>query len=119
MQRLMMILSTAAVLAFAGLAQAGSPNPVKDIYTAPAKKSVSYTMKFYGNQPAVASVLGDGATYLDLFVYDAAGNLVASRISASTNEIVLVRWTPAWTGTFRIVVVNTGSTWNRYSFMTN
>lgn len=77
----------------------------------------SYQVKFWANELAEVCVSGDGDTDLDLYVYDANGNLIGSD-SDYTDECV-VRWVPAWTGNFVIKVVNRGAIFNNFSIWTN
>jgi hypothetical protein len=89
MKRAAMILGVAAVLAFAGLAQAGRLlGPGIDAKTAPAFGSVTYYETFRGGEEAVVSIVGDGATDLDVFVYDRFGNLVTSATGPTDRETV-------------------------------
>jgi hypothetical protein len=61
-----------------------------------------YNVRFRGREEAIVRVTGEGD--LDLFIYDANGNLIA-KDEAEDNTPVCV-WTPRWTGTFKIVVKN-------------
>lgn len=70
------------------------------------QSSKSYTCKFYGGEVAEVGVVGDGDNDLDLYVYDANGNLVAS--DTDYIDTCVARWVPAWTGTFTIKIVNRG-----------
>lgn len=76
-----------------------------------------YTAKFWANELAEVIVVGDGDTDLDLYVYDANGNLIASD-SDYTDQCVC-RWVPSWTGAFVIRIVNRGSVYNDYAIATN
>lgn len=77
----------------------------------------SYQVKFWAGELAEVCVSGDGDTDLDLYVYDANGNLIGSDTDY-TDECV-VRWVPAWTGTFIIKVVNRGALYNNFIIWTN
>ena len=74
-------------------------------------------MKFWASELAEVCVSGDGDTDLDLYVYDANGNLIGSDTDY-TDECV-VRWVPAWTGTFIVKVVNRGALYNNFAIWTN
>ena len=77
----------------------------------------AYQVKFWAGELAEVCVSGDGDTDLDLYVYDANGNLIGSDTDY-TDECV-VRWVPAWTGTFIIKVVNRGALYNNFAIWTN
>ena len=77
----------------------------------------SFTMRFYGGQLASVIVQGDGDTDLDVYVYDAAGNLITK--DDDYGDSCVVQWRPYWTGMFRIKVVNRGTVYNNYSIESN
>ena len=76
-----------------------------------------FTIRFPGDKVAVVFVCGDGDTDLDLYVYDENNNLIVSDID-DTDECY-VTWTPAWTGPFKVKVVNRGNVSNYYTIWTN
>lgn len=76
-----------------------------------------YHWTFVGRELEVLALSGDGDTDLDLYVYDENGNLVAKDDDYSDD--CLVRFTPRWTGSFTIKVVNRGRYANRYTIGTN
>ena len=76
-----------------------------------------YDISFRGGEFAMVTVIGDGDTDLDLYVYDNNGNLIDSDTDYSDNCICT--WTPRWTGNFRIKIVNRGRVYNRYVLNTN
>lgn len=93
----------------------GGPKGQKDsVY---GKDVNSYQVKFWAGELAEVCVSGDGDTDLDLYVYDANGNLIGSDTDY-TDECV-VRWVPAWTGTFIIKVLNRGALYNNFAIWTN
>ena len=59
----------------------------------------------------LAAIVAYGVTDLDIFVYDLQGRLVAQGIGPT--DIEVVTWFPLQDQTYRIVVRNLGSTWNR------
>jgi hypothetical protein len=71
-----------------------------------------FVVYFHGGRSAAASVIGDGDTDLDLFVYDENGNLIGS--DTDSTDRCLVRLHPRWTGAFQIEVRNLGSVYNEY-----
>ena len=77
----------------------------------------SYQVKFWAGELAEVCVSGDGDTDLDLYVFDENGNQIGSDTDY-TDECV-VRWVPAWTGTFIIKVVNRGALYNNFAIWTN
>lgn len=118
MKRGVAILGLVAFLGAAGMAEAGRfAGPAFDNKRVEAYSSVTYREVFRGGELAIVSIAGDGDTDLDLFVYDAFGNLVAQGIGLTDRETV--SWVPPSTGTYRIVVRNLGGVWNRYNLRMN
>lgn len=76
-----------------------------------------YNMTFTGGSTAVVAISGDRDTDLDLYVYDQYGNLICRATGRGDAEAC--RWTPRWTGRFRIEVRNLGGIANRYQLATN
>lgn len=76
-----------------------------------------YNVTFRGGELAIVTVIGDGDTDLDLYVYDNNGNLIDSDTDYSDDCVCT--WTPRWTGNFRIKIINRGSVYNRYIIRTN
>ncbi len=77
----------------------------------------SYNISFSGGRFAEIAIVGDGDTDLDLYVYDANGNLVAKDDTYSGH--CYVSFYPSYTSTFRVRVVNRGSVYNNYCIATN
>ncbi|BBB26733.1 hypothetical protein [Amphritea japonica] len=77
----------------------------------------TYTMRFKGDRRAEVYVEGDGDTDLDLFIYDEDGNLICS--DTDRTDQMLCRWTPSWTGKFRVRIKNLGDVYNDYTLYTN
>lgn len=78
---------------------------------------IQYVQAFYASQIAEVSVVGDGDTDLDLYVYDENGNLIVS--DTGYTDRCYVRWCPRWTGNFLIRVVNRGGVYNNFTIATN
>jgi hypothetical protein len=76
-----------------------------------------YTMSFKANEPVMVAITGDGVSDLDLFVEDEAGNRVCASTGAGDDEIC--RWTPRWSGNFRVRVRNLGAVYNEYRLWSN
>ncbi|MDR2496169.1 MAG: hypothetical protein LBD21_03490 [Tannerellaceae bacterium] len=81
-----------------------------------ANRVFVYHCTFRGGMTARVYVSGDGDTDLDLYVYDANGNFIGSD-DDYTDECV-VMWTPRYTGSFTIRVVNRGNVYNDFQLCT-
>ena len=77
----------------------------------------TYTVSFVKDYIAEVGVSGDGDTDLDLYVFDSNGNLIVA--DADYSDDCYVSWIPAWTGSYKIMVVNRGPVANRYVILTN
>lgn len=82
-----------------------------------ARSTNTYQETFRGNEDAVVTVIGDGDTDLDLYIYDMNGNLIVQDIDG-TDQCVVVFY-PSVTKTYRIVVRNYGNVYNDFSIGTN
>lgn len=117
------ISSRFALLSAAGLIAASTAGagivdgPVADSDRVEANDEVTYSEIFKGGDPAAVAVSGDGDTDLDLFVYDEAGELVASDTDLS--DQCIVAWVPAKTQRYRIVIRNLGDVYNAYKMIAN
>lgn len=78
---------------------------------------VFYHVQFRGGEPAIVTIIGDGTTDLDLYIYDAKDNLVAK--DTSFGDDCQCTFTPQWTSSYTIRIVNKGSSQNTYVFRTN
>ena len=81
------------------------------------KTHTDYEIKFWANELAEVIVIGDGDNDLDLYIYDQNGNLVAS--DTDYTDQCVCRWVPAWTGSFRIRIVNRGAIYSDFAIATN
>lgn len=95
-------------------AQGGPRNGATDVN--PRARDI-FNVSFRGGEPAIVAISGDGDTDLDLHVYDQNGNLICRAEGPTDDETC--RWTPRWTGSFRIEVRNLGTVYNRYRIMHN
>ncbi len=111
MKRLTHILG-AAVVGFASLmlsvpsADAGRlGGPMTETLIVPARQSIYYDVTFVAGEQAVVTIAGNGASNLELFVYDADGHIIvgAGAFDQKTARIDVYR-----TGSFRIEVRNFG-----------
>jgi len=94
---------------------AGGPKEGRDI--AYGQGTVTYRVAFRANEWAEIYVSGNGASILDIFVYDENGNLVEN--SDVNTYDAYVSWIPKWTGSYSIVVKNWGNAANRFVLVTN
>ena len=82
-----------------------------------AHSYIQYVQAFYANQIAEVSVVGDGDTDLDLYIYDENGNLIVS--DTDYTDRCYVRFCPRWTGNFLVRIVNRGGVYNNFTIATN
>ena len=81
------------------------------------REEITYRIDFRANQIAEAVVLGDGSTYLDIYVYDRNWNLVVYTDVYTSGARAL--WVPSYTGVYHVRIVNWGTRNNLYEFFTN
>jgi hypothetical protein len=113
-----LVAAMALSLVTLSIAQAAPPGPpMSGVRICQAFSSQTHYITYVAGQRAEFAIHGDGDTDLDIFVYDAQGNLVTS--CTGTSDIELAVWYPTATQQYRIVVVNLGSVWNRYGWATN
>jgi hypothetical protein len=93
----------------------GGPKRAVDVVK--ARDTDSYTVSFNAGETAVVTLVGDGSTDLDLYVYDEHNNLIRS--DTGPTDRAMVSWVPRWTGLFKIQVVNRGFIANKYVLITN
>lgn len=93
----------------------GGPKSHVDIVS--ARGTDAYTVMFKKMEPVIVRVSGDGDTDLDCSAADERGNVVDSDTGPSDD--CYLRWTPAWTGPFRIKIRNLGKEANLYTLVTN
>ena len=90
--------------------------PIIDLYDKVlAGYTDTWTYTFRANSEARVTVEGDGDTDLDLYIYDENNNLITK--DDDNIDYCICTWTPKWTGTFKIKIVNRGSVYNRYRLM--
>ena len=97
-------------------AEAGAGG-LSDEYTILAGETLFYTITFRGGEMASVTLIGDGYTDIDCFVYDAYGNEVGRDLEY--DDVCMIDWTPGWTGEYEIKVVNLGNDFNEYVLSTN
>lgn len=108
------ILGIMSLTIFAAPTQAGAEGgPIIKRDRVSAWSERQYTLRCEPDSWTTLAMAGDGDTDLDLFIYDAAGNLVASDIGL-TDQAVL-RWFSSGRQTFRVVVKNHGRVYNDFA----
>jgi hypothetical protein len=90
--------------------------PVQAKDTVQRERSDLYQVWFNGHETAQVLVAGDGASDLDLYVYDENDNLIC-RDDDGTDRM-LCTWTPRHTGMFTVEIRNLGDA-NAYDLITN
>lgn len=98
-----------------GRGRVGGPGLTRDRVR--ARGSDSYRVSFRGRERAAVAVTGDHDTDLDLYVYDENGNIICS--DTRPGDHAECHWTPRWTGSFVVKILNHGRVSNRYVLMTN
>jgi hypothetical protein len=100
-----------ALLAFstAGLGGPVQPFQVRRPLLPPLDRA-STEIEFKGGQRASALAMGDGSTYLGLYVFDVYGNCVAwdDEGTTATLDDLAVEWFPTTTSTYLVEVRNCG-----------
>lgn len=94
----------ATTTAFAGSVTPGT----SENHNVAAGSELSYVEEFRGGELAQVEITGDGASDIDLYIYDSAGALVARSISYG--HVEYVEFTPAQTDEFIIRIENFGTT---------
>jgi len=76
-----------------------------------------YEIGFTAGEVAEVSVIGDGDSDLDLYIYDSDGGLVAKCVDGS--DRCYLTWRPTRSMVYRIEVHNLGKVFNKYEVRTN
>lgn len=119
MRRSVFWAAAAVVLAGTTLA-VGTPldptNPVVVEDTLEPYAAKNYWRQFEAGRRAEAVALGDGTSFLTLYVYDAHGNCVAwdDRVNARTRDDLAAEWLPPRTGPYTIEVKCLGRLTNKF-----
>src|SRR5262249_17466757 len=119
MQRMVAFAAIVAVMGAGSLAYAGAfggPKWTVNQWLGPLTR-IEYQIALVGGQEAGIALQGDGATNLDLYVYDQFGNLVwhDTRYGDFCEAHIWVPYSQVYT----VRVVNTGNLWNVFSLVTD
>ena len=76
-----------------------------------------FDIKFEAKEAAVIRVIGDHSTDMDCYLYDSEGHAIDNDVGP--NDTCLLSWTPAWTGYFKLKIVNLGNAENAFKVITN
>ncbi len=87
--------------------------PVAGVRRVSAFSSMDFVETLRGNEFTTVTIAGDGDTDLDIYVWDANGNLVARAIGLTDRESV--SFVPNFTSTYRIEIRNLGNVWNQFA----
>lgn len=82
-----------------------------------ANGRLMHQITFRGGELAVLHLQGDGDTDLDMVVRDQNGNSIC--VADGPYDRETCRWTPRWTGPYRIEVINLGNVHNVHRLCTN
>ena len=102
-------------LTAASRGRVGGPGYVVDKVN--GEEANMYAVEFTGGDAAEAAVVGDGSTDLDLYIFDADGNLIV--MDEDAGDECYVMWKPRSTGVFVITILNRGSVYNEFALVTN
>lgn len=85
--------------------------------TANAHSTYTFYVTYSGGYRASLSIVGDGDTDLDFYVYDSYGNLVGSDTDYSDEAYFY--WIPRRDTKYKVRVVNRGNVYNVFRIITN
>lgn len=85
--------------------------------TVSARRNYSFYITYRGGYRANLSIIGDGDTDLDFYIYDSRGNLVGSDTDYSDQAYFY--WTPRYDTRYRVKVVNRGNVYNVFRVISN
>ena len=100
-----------------GKARGGFTGPGMHCSVVGPQSTDSFLLFFNANEPAEISLMGDGDSDLDLFVYDVSGKAISE--DARPNDFAYAVWTPAMAAPFRVEVRNLGERANQYCAYSN
>jgi hypothetical protein len=91
--------------------------PRRTVIRLPARSAWTWSGAAVSGEQAIAIAQGDGDTDVDMKVFDGSGNLVCEDVL--TDYTPACQWTPAWTGTFSVQLINNGNVYTDTVFVTN
>ncbi|MEI6680676.1 MAG: hypothetical protein WCL21_18855 [Mariniphaga sp.] len=91
--------------------------PGERIDVVPPNSTHTYDMNFIERELAEIAVRGDNDTDLDLYIYDSNNHLITQ--DTDYTDRCYVSWVPAWTGRYKVVIMNRGMVANRYTVLSN
>lgn len=108
----MRIIVAGFLLAAAGWMHAAVPNnkAVEVNTTLGSLGVINFSQQFVAGEQARAIVIGDGRSYLGLYIYDSFGNCIEKddRNPANVRDDLACVWTPSKSDSYGIEVVNLG-----------
>lgn len=110
-------LSALVLLVLSVSAFAGTGGEKENATSVAAYGTDRYESVFFGGEVAIVTVVGDGDTDLDLFVYDDNGSLIIS--DEGSTDVAGVSFVPSFTRRYTVLVKNLGSVYNAYTVRTN
>lgn len=90
---------------------------IRTVHKVPAGQKWTVRLNARGGEPLMVGVRRDGATGMDLKIYDENDNLVCQDLSQ--NATLYCRVNPIWSGPFSVVVVNHGARTVGVAMVTN
>jgi hypothetical protein len=106
------LLAATVVLALASVSVGSPVSEFKpEVPQIPQLASKTYTLQFKGGQRANVIAIGDGSTFMGLYVYDVHGNCVAwdDEGLSQTRDDLALEWYPLENGYYIVEVRNCGS----------
>lgn len=116
MKKMTAVLTVAMVLATGTFLFAGSPRgQVSSMIVVKANSSEYFTETLLANKRTKITIVGDGSTDVDIWVRDAAGQVVTKATAITDRE--WVTFNPTRTERYSIELRNLGNTWNRVAIV--
>lgn len=118
MKKFIAFIGLSVFLLIAGSAMAGSvQGPRSSMNAVEGRGTDVFVFVFEGLETARITVIGDGSTDLDCFVYDSDGLIVAS--DNDTTDQCVISWMPFETQKYKLKIKNLGRVTNTYRITNN